>query len=249
MRAILTYHSIDHSGSPISVDSASFRRHARWLASGRVRVVSLAELVRLPADSEAVAITFDDGFANFGDIAAPVLKDLALPATLFVVSDHVGGTNAWGGQAAPGIPTLRLLDWNRLGRLVEMGVELGGHTKTHPRLTELAPDRLEDELAGSAARIRSETGRVPKSVAYPYGVLDPVVVEAAGKVYQYGCTTDLRVLRHAESALKLPRLDMYYFREARRLEAWGTAGFKRRLWVQAQARRLRQSLAPIGGVR
>ena len=40
MRAILTYHSIDESGSPISVDPDAFRRHVRWLASGRVRVTT-----------------------------------------------------------------------------------------------------------------------------------------------------------------------------------------------------------------
>ena len=67
MRAILTYHSIDPSGSPISVSPAAFRRHIEWLASGRVRVVRLEELMRLPAGEDAVALTFDDGFAKFGN--------------------------------------------------------------------------------------------------------------------------------------------------------------------------------------
>ena len=56
MRAILTYHSIDESGSPISVAPAAFRRHVEWLASGRVRVVSLEEIVRLNDAVDAVAL-------------------------------------------------------------------------------------------------------------------------------------------------------------------------------------------------
>ncbi len=44
MRAILTYHSIDSSGSPISLSEESFRGHVRFLGSGRVSVVPLAEL-------------------------------------------------------------------------------------------------------------------------------------------------------------------------------------------------------------
>ena len=65
MKAILTYHSIDPSGSPISVSPDAFEAHVRWLSTGRVRVVPLEELGQLSADVDAVAITFDDGFENF----------------------------------------------------------------------------------------------------------------------------------------------------------------------------------------
>ena len=45
MRAILTYHSIDDSGSLISVAPAVFRSHVQWLTSGRVRALSLEDLI------------------------------------------------------------------------------------------------------------------------------------------------------------------------------------------------------------
>ena len=44
MRAILTYHSIDSSGSPISLSEEAFRAHVRFFGSGRVAVVPLADL-------------------------------------------------------------------------------------------------------------------------------------------------------------------------------------------------------------
>jgi peptidoglycan/xylan/chitin deacetylase (PgdA/CDA1 family) len=38
LRAILTYHAVDPSPSPICIEDVTFRRHAAWLASGRVKV-------------------------------------------------------------------------------------------------------------------------------------------------------------------------------------------------------------------
>lgn len=247
MRAILTYHSIDPSGSPISVAPEDFRRQVRWLASGRVRVVPMAELVTLPTAAEAVALTFDDGFVNFGEIAAPLLEEHGLPATVFVVTGHVGGNNAWGGKADPRVPTLPLLDWPALNRLAEQGITLGGHTRTHPHLTALADAALEEELGGAAEVMRRETGRRPAEFAYPYGDLNPAVAVAVGRHFGLGVTTELRVLGDGEDPLQLPRLDMYYLRGPGALEGYGSARFMGTLWMRAQARRVRAALGTLGG--
>lgn len=240
MRAILTYHSIDESGSPISVGRAAFRAHARWLASGAVRVLPLSELMSVPDDGDAVAITFDDGFENFADEAAPVLRDSALPATVFVVPEHVGGTNDWGGHAVPGIPSLPLMGWESLGTLAASGVTLGAHTRRHRDLTQVRGAALEDEVAGCVERMAAELGVRPTTFAYPYGAVDAAAATVARDVFAWACTTELRVLRHSEDPALLPRLDMFYFRDPGQLEAWGTAAFRRRLWLRAQGRRVRQ---------
>src|SRR5678809_1010179 len=89
MRGILTYHSIDSSGSPISTSQATLRAHVNWLASSEVQVTPLERLHLVPADGDAVAITFDDGFQNFADIAWPLLKHHEMPVTVFVVTQRV----------------------------------------------------------------------------------------------------------------------------------------------------------------
>src|SRR5688572_13299743 len=130
MRAILTYHSIDGSGSPISCDSSTFAHHVAWLATGRVRVTTIEELLRLPDDADAVALTFDDGFVNFKDEAARRLLGHGFPVTLFVVAARVGTGNSWDDPPSPGLrrtsskrqtPSLPLLDWPALIRLQEQG--------------------------------------------------------------------------------------------------------------------------------
>jgi hypothetical protein len=137
MRAILTYHAIDATGSPVSCRPDAFERHLDWIRNGPVRATTIEDLVALPPSADAVAITFDDALVNFDDVAAPRLLDRGLPCTVFVVADRAGGTNDWGGRPARGVPRLRVLDWAALVRLQEQGIEIGSHSRTHPDLTAL----------------------------------------------------------------------------------------------------------------
>lgn len=246
MRAILMYHSIDSSGSVISMDEATFRGQADWFAREGPSVVSLGELLARDDDEDLVALTFDDGFRNFGSAAWPLLRERGLPATVFVVSDRAGGTNAWGGGDEPGIPTLELLDWDALGRLAEEGVEIGSHTRRHPRLAGLDAGRLEDEVAGAAEEIETRLGRRPAGFAYPYGSVDAATEACVASVHDWACSTELDVLGPGAPRHRLPRLDAYYYRRRGSLEAWGSPRFRVRLATRRAGRRARGLLAVRG---
>ncbi|MFN0009037.1 MAG: polysaccharide deacetylase family protein [Planctomycetota bacterium] len=237
MRGILTYHSIDDSGSPISVSPRAFEAHARFLAGGRVRVVGLETIAALPDEEDAVAITFDDGFTNFATEAWPRLRELRLPATLFVVTDRAGGTNAW--DAAPGlsIPTLPLLAWEDLRRLAGEGLTLGAHGRTHASLPGLPREALETEVRGSRDRILAETGKTPVSFAYPFGDVDPASAASARSAFSCAVTTRFGLLGRGDDPHLLPRLDAYYLRSNDRLESFGSGGFRRWLALRGAARR------------
>jgi peptidoglycan/xylan/chitin deacetylase (PgdA/CDA1 family) len=240
MRAILTYHSIDESGSPISVSPDDFEKQVAWLSSGRVQVTTLDRLLSLPDNEDAVAVTFDDGFVNFTETAAPQFAAHGLPVTVFVVSGHAGGTNAWNGQVDSRVPHLTLLGWPALRRLTEQGITLGAHTRTHCDLTQLSAEQLEDELRSSADAIERETGVRPDAFAYPYGRFNPEVSRAVARTFRYGCTTEFETLGMGANSFELPRLDMWYFRGARRLDQWGTPAFARYVKLRNQMRHVRQ---------
>jgi peptidoglycan/xylan/chitin deacetylase (PgdA/CDA1 family) len=243
MKAILTYHSIDDSRSPVSVSPAVFQEHARFLSSGRVRALSLDELLADSVDADAVAVTFDDGFRNTRD-SVIALTGAGVPVTVFAVSDHVGGTNAWGGRDQIGIPTLPLLGWPELADLIGRGVRVEAHTRTHPRLTTVSAEALEHELIGCRTDLRARLGVECRHVAYPYGDLDDRVAASAAAHYRYGHTTEFRPLRAQEDAARIPRLDMYYFHRPGAIDHWGRRGFQARLsWIRAR-RSLRASLLP-----
>jgi peptidoglycan/xylan/chitin deacetylase (PgdA/CDA1 family) len=246
VKAILTYHSIDDSGSPISVSPEVFAGHVRCLAASRFDVVSLEELVQLPHYVNAVAITFDDGFSNFATHAWPLLQDHGFPVTMFVVSDHAGGFNSWQSPRFPQAPQLPLMSWAELGRLAASGLTIGSHTRQHFDMRLLPDAQLLDELAGASLRIEKETGSPPSAFAYPYGAYNDRVVDAVRSAHRLACTTDLRFVRKNEDRVRLPRLDAYYFRRAGMLEGLGSGPFERHIWVRAGGRKLRRALELTG---
>src|SRR3972149_906419 len=176
MKATLTYHSIDDSESPVSVPVPAFDAHMRWLAGGAVRTLPLDQLVTGGSDAgDAVAVTFDDACANAKPTIGRLLDHGILP-TIFVVTGHVGRTNAGGGAEPRGIPTLPLMTWTDLEELVSRGARVEAHSRTHPRLTGLSAAQMDDELAGSREDLRHRLGVTSRHVAYPYGAVDAAVV-------------------------------------------------------------------------
>ncbi|MGQ0764519.1 MAG: polysaccharide deacetylase family protein [Gemmatimonadota bacterium] len=246
MRAVLTYHSIDESGSVVSIPLSSFRAHVRWLASGDVRAVPLGQVLEAPDSADVVAVTFDDGFENLHRDAWPLLREHNIPFTVFVVTDHVGGMNNWGGSGDAGVPRFPLMSWPTLGRLREGGASIGAHTRRHPSLPSLAPAAVEEELRGSAEAIERELGVPPDSFAYPYGETGRAASDCAARTFRLSCTTEHRPLRGVENSALIPRLDMWYFRDPRRLESWGSSSFRRALWIRGQARRARRMIGRFG---
>lgn len=101
--AILMYHRIAiESFDPwgLAVSPANFARHVGWLAENR-SILSLIEFARLHREHrlprDAVAITFDDGYASVLEEAAPLLESHRAPATVFIPADLVarGGAFWW----------------------------------------------------------------------------------------------------------------------------------------------------------
>ena len=206
---ILTYHSIDDSGSVISVSPAQFRRHMQILAEKRIRVVPLSAIRDTPG---AVALTFDDGYRNFLEIAAPVLAEHGFPATVFVVSGHCGSDNGWPGQPAF-VPRLPLMSWRELEQVAAQGITIGAHSATHPFLTRLSAEQIRAELSGCRQVIETRLGVSADTLVYPYGDSDARVRQVASEVFRLACGTRLDFLTPADDPFDLPRIDAYYARD------------------------------------
>jgi peptidoglycan/xylan/chitin deacetylase (PgdA/CDA1 family) len=247
VRAVIAYHSIDPSGSAISISETEFERHMRWLASSGPPVLSLEALLTSPPDSDAIALTFDDGFRSFGEIALPLLSEHRFPSTVFIVTGKVGGNNTWESGAAGALPVLPLLDWDGIARAAEAGVSVGSHGRSHRRLTGLEPADLDKDVGGSLADFQRELGVSPAAFCYPYGEAEPREREAVARSYRLAVTTELRALGPGEDPYNLPRLDAYYLRAPGRLEGFGTPAFERYLRVRRRGRRLRNSVVRLLG--
>ncbi|MBI3529582.1 MAG: polysaccharide deacetylase family protein [Betaproteobacteria bacterium] len=223
---ILTYHSIDRSGSVLSVAPADFREHMRLLARNGFNGIRFDRLIDalngnavLPPNP--VVLTFDDAYANFQEHALPALRDAGFGATLFVVAGLVGKSNEWPGQG-PSIPRMPLLDWPALREIAQAGIEIGSHTFTHPRLDRTRADQLEQEIAGSRRALEDGAAAPVTTFAYPFGAHSPASVAIVRAHYRAACTTRMAATRPTHDRHLLPRVDAYYLREPRRFARLGT---------------------------
>lgn len=209
---ILTYHSLDDSGSVISTAPGLFRWQMEALrASGR-QVVPLESVAGSPG---AVALTFDDGYENYLEHGAPVLEEFGFPSTVFVVSRLTGQKSAWAGSG----PGRRLMSWSQLRHLSDSRTTVGAHTATHADLRHLPPQSVVGELDECRRAIEEKTGRRAASFAYPYGALNAQVRRLAGDRFDWCCGVVLDYIKDGDDADHLPRLDMYYFRSRARFES------------------------------
>lgn len=166
---VLIYHRVG-ARTPMEVDLPADlfdRQMAALAASGRAATIDRALAVlsgeERPA-SDPVVVTFDDGTADFADVALPTLVRHRIPATLYLATDFVehGREFPHGG---------RPLSWAAVGEAASTGmVTVGSHTHTHALLDRLDPVATADELDRSVGLIEHHLGQSVHHFAYPKGL-------------------------------------------------------------------------------
>ncbi len=235
--AILTYHSLDDTGSVISPPPEVFRRQIESLAGSGIPLVPLDRVASSPG---SIALTFDDGYRNLAEHAFPVLDHFRVPATVFVVSRYCGLMNRWPSQSPGTVPEMPLLSWDQLAA-VPAGVEIGAHTATHPRLSALPADECDREMHECREEIQQRLTRPVRWLAYPYGSCSARVRSSAGRHFELAVGTSLRFVSPGVSPLDLPRIDMFYFRERPSLERLFSPWMRGYIGIRNAARQARTS--------
>lgn len=212
---ILTYHSIDASGSVISTSPERFRRQMRLLLESSCQVLPLRSIVAtlrrncdLPAN--AAAITFDDGFESVYSQAFPVLQEYGFPATVFVVTQYCGQPSPWNCQTRK-IGPAPLATWGQVAEMAQGGIDIGSHTATHPDLTSLPLDAAENEIRSSRRTIEDRLSRAVTAFAYPFGRSSAALRALVEREYECACSARLGMVGEGSSLYSLKRIEMYYF--------------------------------------
>ena len=212
---VLCYHAVSRTwGARLSVTPERFERQLESLVRRGYRGATFADAMSQPPAARTVAITFDDAYRSVLELAFPILERVGLPATVFVPTCFAGRDEpmAWPGidgwLHGPHEHELCPLDWEQLRGLAAAGWEVGSHTVSHPKLTELDAGSLERELTESRATCEKTLGSPCTSIAYPYGDVDARVVRATSEAgYSFGAA--LPSAFHVPRTLEWPRVGVY----------------------------------------
>ncbi|MEV5437072.1 polysaccharide deacetylase family protein [Streptomyces sp. NPDC052682] len=202
-----------------------FAEQLALLDAGGLTVVPLRRLVAAlhggpPLPPRAAALTFDDGFADFSSTVAPLLAARALPATLYVTTGALQEQDRAAGGGSR-LPPAAMLTWRQVQELDTMGVEIGGHSRTHPQLDALPRRRAREEIEGCKEQLQEALGHRVDSFAYPHGYSSPSVRRA---VREAGWTSAAAV-RHgfssaADEPLRIARLMVRADTSRERFRSW-----------------------------
>lgn len=121
--SVLGYHRVLPAADPLLPGDPSvteFERTMGWIRE-TFNVIPLAEAVaglrsgKLPR--RALALTFDDGYANNATLAAPILARLGLPATFFIATGFLNGGRMFNDTVVEAVRAVRgeELDLTALG--------------------------------------------------------------------------------------------------------------------------------------
>lgn len=245
---ILMFHAIDDAAAPSCFPPRQFRRAMAELHAHGYRTLRFSEAAAhlqtsRPLPERCVALTFDDGDASVYERAWPVLQELGMTATVFIMPEAARATT---GEHVRTFHCRRLLNSGEILEMHRLGIEFGAHTLHHRVLTRLPSAHIEDEILHSRMAIESLLGAKVSSFAYPYGRHDRRCRRIVGRHFAYACTDSLGLARPDSDGLALPRVDAYYLRSERLFDLVFTTRLPWYLRLRNIPRQIRRAvLAPF----
>lgn len=211
---VLGYHAVSSTWhTQLAVPESLLRSQLTYIKERGYVGLTLSEAERRRREGmlppRSVVVTFDDGYASTLR-AVPILAEVGFPGTVFVVTDFVESHEplSWPGiehlLSPDTVEEMRPLTWEAVDVLAAGGWEVGSHTMTHPLLTRVGDERLQAELEQSRAAIERRVGSC-LSLAYPYGLADERVADAARRVgYEVACM--LTFAHYVDEPFRRPRV-------------------------------------------
>jgi peptidoglycan/xylan/chitin deacetylase (PgdA/CDA1 family) len=194
---ILVFHTLSdvHPHDGITMSPRLFREIIRELHRD-YDVISLTALVdRLggsaPFTGREVVITFDDGYLDNYQHAAPILTEHGLPACFYLTAGFIGSDRQFPWDAEKGRRTV-MMSWDQAREMHRMGFEIGCHTWNHPDLGTEPIASAARELVDARARLEDEIGTAVRHFAYPFGGLRNITPAWVEAIRQAGFASNVR---------------------------------------------------------
>lgn len=215
-----------------AVSTSNLIAQFSWLRDNGFRPISVDDIIRAeggetPLPEKAVLLTFDDGLVSFYTRVYPLLKLFEYPAVLSIVTSWIG-TSGEMEYAGRSLDQSGFVSWDQIREMQESGlVEIASHSHDLHRgiagnpqgnmqpaaVTRLYDgtnyesdvqylERIQNDLAQSAAAIQGGTGELPRVITWPYGAYnEQVVAIAAGLGMRVNLTLHDRTINRGSSLL------------------------------------------------
>ena len=212
---ILLYHSIGPADKDdylkLRVDKDNFNRQMEYLYENKYSVVPLTEMInklnlgRETENKKFISITFDDGYADNLEFAAPVLKKYCFSATTFITTGYLDGQgrgdkywDKWG-----------YLTTENIRELLSSGFEVGSHSSSHRMLTSLDDTSLRREILDSKKVLKGAVKNKVTIFSYPHGAFNKRVENILKEEgYIAACTSITGFNNNKSNVFELKRIEI-----------------------------------------
>ncbi|EJO5346145.1 polysaccharide deacetylase family protein [Clostridium botulinum] len=210
---VLMYHSVDYEkGNELRLPKEEFKKQMKYLKNNGYTTLTLKELYSFlqknkPIPKKSVVITLDDGYVDNYTNAYPILKELGIKATIFIVTSNIDKNE-------------ETLTSKQIKEMDQYGIEIGSHTYNHDKLDELSYEKQLETMKKSKNDLEKILNHKVDFIAYPYGKWNKDTIKAAKAAgYKMAFTTDGRWSNKENGIYSLDRVyisslrDMKNFKE------------------------------------
>ena len=194
---VLMYHRIVRVSAPLPserefcVGASIFRNHLRIIDKMGYTTITFADYQlyqegELNLPRKPIILTFDDGYRDTYELAYPLLREFGMRAVVFVLADASIRMNDWdsGSRISP-VP---LMTPAQIVELHSAGFEIGSHSLTHPKLTQVSRERAWEEISRSRMLLEILINSPVRTFSYPYGLVNDATRELVREAgYSFGC--------------------------------------------------------------
>ncbi|KEJ04055.1 deacetylase [Clostridium botulinum A2B7 92] len=169
---VLMYHSIDYEkGNELRLPKEQFKEQMEYLKDNGYTTLTLNELYNFleknkPIPEKSIVITLDDGYVDNYTNAYPILKELGLNATVFVVTSNIDKDK-------------RTLTSKQIKEMDEAGIQIASHTYNHDKLDDLPYEKQLQTMKKSKDDLEKILNHKVDFIAYPYGKWNEESIKAA----------------------------------------------------------------------
>lgn len=217
---VLMYHKVTdgeiETAHKIYVTRDNFEKHVRFFKRRGLTSITFKDYLAFaraqkPAKdfpAKPFILTFDDGYLSTYANALPLCSKYGFTPVIFLLGDFNIQKNNWdsGEEPSHGI----IMQAEQKQQLADAGWEIGAHTLSHPRLTQLKPQQAFEEIKNSKTSLEKGLHTEVISFAYPYGDYDnntEALVQQAG--FEFGIATDTGGMTIEENRFAIFRANIF----------------------------------------